>query len=129
MPLPSCQSFTETIKKFKANQDKNQNFYVNLEFLLMKVRLEIVGLSYSQTQSSATDAWRSSKCIPAPIIIRQFWGAGGASELRKSEPQPPSYTTFLNPLPKPSKLILPVLIPWKTQWKNFYAKLICSKRR
>ena len=94
-----------------------------------KVKLEIVGLSYSQTQSGAyalvlaeTGGKRS-----LPIIIGGFEAQAIAIELEKMTPTRPLTHDLFKSFAQSFQIVVVEVIIYNLVEGVFYAKLICSK--
>ena len=95
---------------------------------MKKVRLEIVGLSYSQTQSGAYALvlGESSGSRRLPIIIGGFEAQAIAIELEKMSPSRPLTHDLFKTFAKTFNIAINEVLIYNLVEGIFYAKLICS---
>lgn len=95
---------------------------------MKKVRLEIVGLSYSQTQSGAYALvlGESSGSRRLPIIIGGFEAQAIAIELEKMSPSRPLTHDLFKAFAKTFDITVNEVLIYNLVEGIFYAKLICS---
>jgi len=95
---------------------------------MKKVRLEIVGLSYSQTQSGAYALvlGESAGSRRLPIIIGGFEAQAIAIELEKMTPTRPLTHDLFKSFAKTFKVDLTEILIYNLVEGIFYAKLICT---
>ncbi|MFT6815281.1 MAG: bifunctional DNase/RNase [Sphingobacteriales bacterium] len=93
-----------------------------------KIKLEIVGLSYSQTQSGAYALvlGESKGKRRLPIIIGGFEAQAIAIEIEKMKPSRPLTHDLFKSLTEAFKIDLKEVIIYNLVDGIFYAKLICS---
>lgn len=95
---------------------------------MKKVRLEIVGLSYSQTQSGAYALvlGESSGSRRLPIIIGGFEAQAIAIELEKMSPSRPLTHDLFKSFAQTFEINITEVLIYNLVEGIFYAKLICS---
>ena len=95
---------------------------------MKKVRLEIVGLSYSQTQSGAYALvlGESAGSRRLPIIIGGFEAQAIAIELEKMTPTRPLTHDLFKSFAKTFKVDVTEILIYNLVEGIFYAKLICT---
>lgn len=95
---------------------------------MKKVRLEIVGLSYSQTQSGAYALvlGESSGSRRLPIIIGGFEAQAIAIELEKMSPSRPLTHDLFKSFAQTFEISVNEVLIYNLVEGIFYAKLICS---
>jgi bifunctional DNase/RNase len=95
---------------------------------MKKVRLEIVGLSYSQTQSGAYALvlGESSGSRRLPIIIGGFEAQAIAIELEKMSPSRPLTHDLFKAFAQTFNITVNEVLIYNLVEGIFYAKLICS---
>jgi uncharacterized protein len=95
---------------------------------MKKVRLEIVGLSYSQTQSGAYALvlGESSGSRRLPIIIGGFEAQAIAIELEKMSPSRPLTHDLFKTFAQTFTITITEVLIYNLVEGIFYAKLICS---
>lgn len=95
---------------------------------MKKVRLEIVGLSYSQTQSGAYALvlGESSGSRRLPIIIGGFEAQAIAIELEKMSPSRPLTHDLFKAFAQTFDITIKEVLIYNLVEGIFYAKLICS---
>jgi len=95
---------------------------------MKKVRLEIVGLSYSQTQSGAYALvlGESSGTRRLPIIIGGFEAQAIAIELEKMSPSRPLTHDLFKTFAQTFKITVTEVLIYNLVEGIFYAKLICN---
>jgi uncharacterized protein len=95
---------------------------------MKKVRLEIVGLSYSQTQSGAYALvlGESSGSRRLPIIIGGFEAQAIAIELEKMSPSRPLTHDLFKSFAQTFDITIKEVLIYNLVEGIFYAKLICS---
>ncbi len=95
---------------------------------MKKVRLEIVGLSYSQTQSGAYALvlGESSGSRRLPIIIGGFEAQAIAIELEKMSPSRPLTHDLFKSFAQTFDITVTEVLIYNLVEGIFYAKLICS---
>ncbi|MDI1353387.1 MAG: bifunctional nuclease family protein [bacterium] len=95
---------------------------------MKKVRLEIVGLSYSQTQSGAYALvlGESSGSRRLPIIIGGFEAQAIAIELEKMSPSRPLTHDLFKSFAQTFDVTITEVLIYNLVEGIFYAKLICS---
>jgi uncharacterized protein len=95
---------------------------------MKKVRLEIVGLSYSQTQSGAYALvlGESSGSRRLPIIIGGFEAQAIAIELEKMSPSRPLTHDLFKSFAQTFNITVNEVLIYNLVEGIFYAKLICS---
>jgi bifunctional DNase/RNase len=95
---------------------------------MKKVRLEIVGLSYSQTQSGAYALvlGESSGSRRLPIIIGGFEAQAIAIELEKMSPSRPLTHDLFKAFAQTFDISIKEVLIYNLVEGIFYAKLICS---
>jgi uncharacterized protein len=95
---------------------------------MKKVRLEIVGLSYSQTQSGAYALvlGESSGSRRLPIIIGGFEAQAIAIELEKMSPSRPLTHDLFKSFAQTFDIAIKEVLIYNLVEGIFYAKLICS---
>jgi len=95
---------------------------------MKKVRLEIVGLSYSQTQSGAYALvlGESSGSRRLPIIIGGFEAQAIAIELEKMSPSRPLTHDLFKAFAQTFDITVTEVLIYNLVEGIFYAKLICS---
>ena len=95
---------------------------------MKKVRLEIVGLSYSQTQSGAYALvlGESSGSRRLPIIIGGFEAQAIAIELEKMSPSRPLTHDLFKAFAQTFEITVNEVLIYNLVEGIFYAKLICS---
>lgn len=95
---------------------------------MKKVRLEIVGLSYSQTQSGAYALvlGESSGSRRLPIIIGGFEAQAIAIELEKMSPSRPLTHDLFKSFARTFNINVTEVLIYNLVEGIFYAKLICS---
>lgn len=95
---------------------------------MKKVRLEIVGLSYSQTQSGAYALvlGESSGSRRLPIIIGGFEAQAIAIELEKMSPSRPLTHDLFKSFAQTFEITVNEVLIYNLVEGIFYAKLICS---
>jgi uncharacterized protein len=95
---------------------------------MKKVRLEIVGLSYSQTQSGAYALvlGESSGTRRLPIIIGGFEAQAIAIELEKMSPSRPLTHDLFKAFAQTFNITVNEVLIYNLVEGIFYAKLICS---
>lgn len=95
---------------------------------MKKVRLEIVGLSYSQTQSGAYALvlGESSGTRRLPIIIGGFEAQAIAIELEKMSPSRPLTHDLFKSFARTFNISISEVLIYNLVEGIFYAKLICS---
>lgn len=95
---------------------------------MKKVRLEIVGLSYSQTQSGAYALvlGESSGSRRLPIIIGGFEAQAIAIELEKMSPSRPLTHDLFKSFAQTFDITINEVLIYNLVEGIFYAKLICS---
>lgn len=96
---------------------------------MKKVRLEIVGLSYSQTQSGAYALvlGESTGSRRLPIIIGGFEAQAIAIELEKMTPTRPLTHDLFKSLAQTFAIQLREVVIYNLQEGIFFAKLVCEK--
>jgi bifunctional DNase/RNase len=95
---------------------------------MKKIRLEIVGLSYSQTQSGAYALvlGESSGSRRLPIIIGGFEAQAIAIELEKMSPSRPLTHDLFKSFAQTFDITIKEVLIYNLVEGIFYAKLICS---
>ena len=97
---------------------------------MKKVRLEIVGLSYSQTQSGAYALvlGESSGSRRLPIIIGGFEAQAIAIELEKMSPSRPLTHDLFKAFAQTFDITVSEVLIYNLVEGIFYAKLLCKVR-